>query len=160
MPDSSSATPPKSDSSSVGARRVSSDRPIHWSIVRTSAIGLLRIDGLHGRPQRRDSACGSSAVLTTSAMLGAGCLRHRVVDALLRHRLAEVDAVDRADDADDGEGRASRAAALDLLADRILVLEVAVHQVLVDDDHARGLSAASRSSNTRPVTSGICIARK
>ena len=55
-----------------------------------------------------------------------------------------------------GEGRA---AALDLLADRVLVPEVAIHEVLVDDDDRRALGGVA-SSNSRPLTSGICIARK
>ena len=39
MADSMSATAPKSASSTIGVRRPSSDRAIHSSIVRTSAIG-------------------------------------------------------------------------------------------------------------------------
>ena len=66
-----------------------------------------------------------------------GDLGHRTVDPLLLDRLTEIDAVDRADDADDRELRAVGAAALDLLAERVPIGEVALHEVLVDHDDLR-----------------------
>ena len=71
--DSVSATAPNSASSSIGARRPSSDRAIHSSIVLTSAIGCSGSISATAERTCDTSACGSIRVLTVSAMLGSGC---------------------------------------------------------------------------------------
>ena len=94
---------PAAPSACAAAR---SDRDIHWSIVRTSAIGCSgSIDWTAARtcgherrriqPRLQDERHGGRPRL----------LRDRIVQPLFRHRLREVDAVDRADDADDRERR-------------------------------------------------------
>ena len=72
-------------------------------------------------------------------MLVRGCCATGIVEALLRDRFPEIDAVDRADDADDREGRARRTAALNLLADRAPIGEVPLHQILIDHHDRRAV---------------------
>jgi hypothetical protein len=128
-------------------------------MVRTSAIACSGSIPGHCRPHLRHQRARIDTRLHDQPHPRVGLLQDRIIQALLRHRLAEVDAVDRADDADDGVGGAGGTATADLLPERAPVGEVALHQILIDDDGVR-LVAVSASVNSRPATSGICIARK
>ena len=86
------ATAPPTDPSSARRRSAARDR----STARRRAPAA---------PVRR----GSRLVFSDRAPCRPRLLRDRIVDALLLHRLAEIDAVDRADDADDRERRDSSA---------------------------------------------------
>ena len=72
-PEGVNANPPNNASNSIGARRPSSDRAIHSSMVRTSAIGC---SGSISATADRTSATtvrGSKRVLTISPMFGLAC---------------------------------------------------------------------------------------
>ena len=65
---------PNSASSIIGVRRLSSDRAIHCSIVRTSAIGCSgSIDCDGGAHLRRPASADRGRSSATSAIAGRGC---------------------------------------------------------------------------------------
>ena len=73
--ESTSATPPNSATSSIGARRPSSDRAIHSSIVRTSAIACSGSIPATADRTCDTSARGSTRVFTISPIPALACCR-------------------------------------------------------------------------------------